>query len=126
MRLIVLAVVIVATLLLAFGVADAVELPLRDRLLRFLPEKAAKATVVIAIDERSLREVGPWPWSRETLATLVDRAVEAKARAVMFDILLTDPRPGDDVLARSLKRLPTAAVSVLVDDDEWLDRKSVV
>lgn len=115
-----LAVGTAVTLLLAFDVPYAIELPLRDFVVRALPDKPATATAVIAIDERSLRQLGPWPWPRATLATLVDNAADAGAKAVILDILLADPRPGDEILAQSMTRIPTAAVSVLVEGEEWI------
>jgi signal transduction histidine kinase len=111
---------VAVTLLLAFGVLDPVELPVRDAALRRLPERAAEATVVIAIDEASLREVGPWPWPRATLARLVDRAAESGVRGVVLDTLLAEERPGDEELARAMRRVPTIAVAVLDDRGTWL------
>jgi len=108
------------TLLLAFGLLDALELPARDAALRRLPARAAEATAVIAIDEASLREVGPWPWPRARLAQLVDRAADAGVRGVVLDTLLAEVRPGDEELARALRRVPAIAVAVLDDRGGWL------
>ncbi|MBV9495081.1 MAG: CHASE2 domain-containing protein, partial [Acidobacteria bacterium] len=58
---------IAVTAVLAVGALDTVELPARDVAMRALPPRPAQATVVIAIDEASLREVGPWPWPRARL-----------------------------------------------------------
>jgi CHASE2 domain-containing sensor protein len=118
--LIALATAVAVTALLALDLANPLELPLRDFAVRAMPRLPAAATVVVEIDERSLREIGPWPWPRTTLAQLVDRAAEANARAVILDILLADPRPGDDVLARAMTRVRTIAVSVLVEGEQWL------
>lgn len=119
-RWIALAAALLVTLLLAADAMDTLELPARDVALRLLPKHPATATAVVAIDERSLRENRPWPWPRAELAAIIDRCADAGARAVVLDILLSDPRPGDELLARAMKRLPTAAVSVLVENEEWL------
>lgn len=111
---------VVATFLLATNVLDTVELPARDLALRMLPRRDPASTVVIAIDERSLREHRPWPWPRADLAAILDRCAAEGAKGVVLDILLSEPRPDDAVLARSMKRIPTAAVSVLIENDEWL------
>jgi adenylate cyclase len=51
----------------------------------------AKAPVrILAIDEESLKRIGQWPWSRETLARIVDRLTAAGA-AVVLDVLLSEP-----------------------------------
>jgi signal transduction histidine kinase len=115
-----LALALLVTFALAFGVDDALELPLRDAMLARLPARPATATAIVAIDEESLRELGPWPWSRATLAKLVDRIADAGARGVVLDVLLADAREGDAQLAASLHRLPAVLVSVLDERGEWL------
>jgi CHASE2 domain-containing sensor protein len=111
---------VAVTLLLAFDVADPLELPARDLVLRRLPQHTAQKTVVVAIDEQSLRDVGAWPWDRSRLATIVDRAADAGARGVILDILLAEPRSGDEQLAIAAKRLPVLAVSVVDEHGRWL------
>jgi len=110
---------IVVTLLLAFGALDVLELPARDAALRVLPRKPAAHTIIVAIDEASIR-TRPWPWSRDTLAQIVDRAADAGARGVIFDVLLPESREGDERLAQAMRRVPTIAVSVLDEHHEWL------
>jgi signal transduction histidine kinase len=118
--LIAIAAGVAVTLLLAFDVVDALELPARDLFLRRLPQRAAQSTVVVAIDEQSLREVGAWPWDRATLGTIVNRAADAGARGVVLDILLAEPRNGDETLANAAKRLPVIAVAVVDEHGRWL------
>ena len=110
----------VVTLLLAAHATDTLELPARDLAMRVLPSHPAANTVVVAVDERSLKQRGPWPWPRAELASIVDRCASAGARAVVFDILLTDPRVGDEILAASMRRIPTITVSVLAENEQWL------
>ena len=59
--------------------------------------------LIVDVDERSLAdlsgEFGRWPWSRDTLATVLQQAQTEGAVAVVFDILFSDPdrlRPGGD------------------------------
>jgi len=111
---------IAVTLLLAVGVGDPLELPARDLILRHLPEHQAQQTVVVAIDEQSLHDAGAWPWDRSKLATIVDRAADAGARGVILDILLAEPRGGDEQLAKAAKRLPVLAVAVVAEHGRWL------
>lgn len=114
-----LAVGVAVTVLLAFGALDRVELPVRDAAMWLLPRRAASATIIVAIDEASIERLGPWPWPRERLAEIVDRAAGAGARGVVFDILLVDAREGDDRLAAALRRVPAVAVAVLAEDGNW-------
>lgn len=108
------------TLLLAFGATTRLELPLRDAALRLLPSKPATSTTVVAIDEPSIRQIGHWPWSRNTLAQMIERTAHCGAKAVVLDILLADPMAGDDRLAQAMRTIPTIAVSVLDERGQWL------
>ncbi|MBU3740264.1 MAG: adenylate/guanylate cyclase domain-containing protein [Rhodoferax sp.] len=66
--------------------------------------------IVVDIDERSLREVGPWPWPRATQARLMDRLAQAGASLQIYDIVFTDARPGDaDLLAAAQRHRPVLA-----------------
>ncbi|SDY11511.1 EAL domain-containing protein [Citreimonas salinaria] len=42
--------------------------------------------VYVAIDEKSLKAVGQWPWPRNVHGALLDRFTEAGARDVFFDV----------------------------------------
>jgi adenylate cyclase len=48
-------------------------------------------TVIAAIDEKSLSELGRWPWPRTTIARLVDKLKGCGAKAVGFDIVFSEP-----------------------------------
>ncbi|MDQ5988258.1 MAG: adenylate cyclase [Syntrophus sp. SKADARSKE-3] len=47
--------------------------------------------VIAAIDEKSLSELGRWPWSRTVIAKLVDTLKKNGAKAVGFDIVFSEP-----------------------------------
>jgi len=53
--------------------------------------------VVIAIDDESLRQLGPWPWSRSTLAAGLRQLMSAKPLAVGFVPPLVDVQNGHAV-----------------------------
>ena len=48
-------------------------------------------TVIAAIDEKSLKEFGRWPWSRTVLAKLVDKLKADDVKAIGFDIVFSEP-----------------------------------
>lgn len=53
--------------------------------------------VVVAIDEKSLKAVGQWPWPRAHLAQVLDRLHEAGAKVVGVDAVFAEPdRSGDE------------------------------
>ena len=47
--------------------------------------------VIVDIDERSLKQLGQWPWPRTVVAQLVDRLREAGAAVIAFDVLFSEP-----------------------------------
>jgi adenylate cyclase len=51
-------------------------------------------TVIAVIDEKSLAELGRWPWSRDTMARLVDKLRAAGAKAIGFDVIFSEPDEG--------------------------------
>ncbi len=54
-------------------------------------ERAADPVLVVEIDERSLREIGPWPWPRTRVAQLVERLIVARPAAIAIDALFVEP-----------------------------------
>jgi adenylate cyclase len=67
-------------------------LDLRFRLREALqPEKSDADFAVIAIDEKSIREIGRWPWSRAEMAKLVKIVAEGQPRVIGLDILFSEP-----------------------------------
>ena len=65
---------------------------------------------VIDIDERSMKEFGPWPWRRDLLAHLSERLFSAGVRVVVFDIVFPDATAGPlDQLPKALRELPELA-----------------
>lgn len=57
---------------------------------RFLqrgPEEGSRDVVIVAIDDRSLDEVGRWPWPRSVQARLLDAITAGAPSVVGFDIL---------------------------------------
>ncbi|MBH1976914.1 MAG: adenylate/guanylate cyclase domain-containing protein [Comamonadaceae bacterium] len=63
-----------------------------------------RRVIVVDIDDRSLREVGPWPWPRDVQARLLDQIAAAGARQQILDIVFTDGRSGDGILADAVHR----------------------
>ncbi|MFO7570743.1 MAG: adenylate/guanylate cyclase domain-containing protein [Smithellaceae bacterium] len=53
--------------------------------------KPGPETVIAAIDEKSLAELGRWPWPRATLAALVDQLSASGAKVIAFDIVFAEP-----------------------------------
>ncbi len=67
------------------------------------PEPSGKV-VVVAIDEKSVNELGRWPWSRKVIARLIDDLSEARVVAVDIVFSERESPESDEVLARSIER----------------------
>ena len=60
------------------------------RLTATMPKTLDDRIVIVDIDEKSLSEVGRWPWSRNKVARLVDNLFEQQAALVAFDIVFAE------------------------------------
>ncbi len=47
---------------------------------------------IIAIDDRSIANIGRWPWSRDVHAQLIDKLAEAKAKVVVHTAFFFEPQ----------------------------------
>ncbi len=85
---------------------------LYDTTITRFPPPVASDVALIAIDEASLRELGRWPWPRSLHAELIRQLTQAGARAVVFDVLFTDPAPDDNALAAAMAQNGTVVLPV--------------
>lgn len=62
--------------------------------------------VTVLIDEKSLRELGRWPWNRKIQAGLIGKVLEAGPKAVAVDIFYPEPESpaSDSALSEVMKR----------------------
>jgi adenylate cyclase len=71
---------------------DRLSLLAFDGFERAAPRLTADEPVrVVAIDDKSLQEVGQWPWPRGVIADLIDKLNAAGAAAITLDILFSEP-----------------------------------
>ncbi|HVZ47045.1 MAG TPA: adenylate/guanylate cyclase domain-containing protein [Ramlibacter sp.] len=90
------------------------------RLRATMPGTLDERIVIVDIDEKSLAEIGHWPWSRNRLADLVDELFDRqKAALAGFDVVFPEP---DDT--SGLKRLRQLATGELKDTPGFSDRLS--
>ncbi len=78
------------------GITWRTEQMVVDKELQLVRAPLAGDIAIVAIDEKSLRELGPWPWSRREYARLLKQLTESGAETVVFDILFADRRRGDE------------------------------
>ncbi|MGE3772316.1 MAG: CHASE2 domain-containing protein [Gammaproteobacteria bacterium] len=81
---------------------------------RRLPrERNADPVLVVEIDDRSLREIGPWPWPRARIAQLVERLIVARPAAIALDVLFVEPDRYAPSSLVTMLDLPPAATEPL-------------
>ena len=89
-----------------------------DGVLDLIPLRAVAPPVVVAIDERSIDSIGPWPWPREVYATALHRLHAAGATRIGIDVLMTagaDTR-GDAALAAAIAEVGEVYMPVVIDE----------
>ena len=66
--------------------------------------KDERRLIIVDIDEKSLREIGPWPWPRNTQARLIERLAQAGVSQQVHDVVFAEARSGDDELAVAVRQ----------------------
>ncbi len=74
---------------------------------------------IVAIDDKSIAELGRYPWSRDRYAPLLDKLAAAKAKAVMFDAFFPehDTAANDRLLADAIGRAGNVVLAMTFDFD---------
>lgn len=85
---------------------------LRSQRNRLHPNAASGEIVLVAIDDRSLQEVGAYPWPRHQFADLITKLGQLGAKRVFIQIALADKtdEANDAVLVQALKPFGDRAV----------------
>ena len=88
------------------------------RLRATMPQTLDERIVIVDIDEKSLAEVGRWPWGRNRLAELVEELLDRQKVALLgFDIVFAE---ADE--SSGLKRLRQLAQNELRDQAGFADK----
>ena len=84
-----------------------------DQLQKKYPRSTEGQTysVIVDIDEKSLREIGQWPWPRTVLAELFEQSKKAGMLVLGLDVLFAEKdRTSPDLIAKDIeKRNPDVA-----------------
>ncbi len=68
----------------------APEAAIFDRLTALRTTRPCDTVVLVAVDEASIRQIGPWPWPRSTIARGIERLSGSGAAAVGLTLLYPD------------------------------------
>ncbi len=65
-----------------------------------------KRVVIVAIDEKSINELGRWPWDRKVIAKLIENLNSYGAKTIAFDIIFSEPSSpaSDKALSDALQK----------------------
>ena len=101
------------------GVLDRLDNIIYDTRLRAtMPKTLDERVVIVDIDEKSLAEVGRWPWGRNRLAELTDELFDRQKIALLgFDVVFAE---ADE--SSGLKRLNELAQKELRDQPGFVDK----
>lgn len=104
---------------LPIGFVQRLDAILYDARLRAtMPRTLDERVVIVDIDEKSLAEVGRWPWGRNKLAAMVDELFDRQKIAVLgFDVVFAEP---DD--SSGLRRLREMAEGELKETPGFQQR----
>lgn len=106
------------TALLSLSPGLALNNLLYDSLRRLTPLPVDPRILLVNIDDRSLKELGQWPWSRQVHADLLDRLSAVKPAGILFDVIFSEPArdPADDQrLARAICAASTVVLPLIRD-----------
>jgi CHASE2 domain-containing sensor protein/signal transduction histidine kinase len=80
---------------------------LYDVLARANGRPADASILIVDIDDRSLAQLGAWPWSRDVHAQMIDRLSAAGASTIVYDVLFSQPSSDpvrDQALGQAIAR----------------------
>ena len=98
-----------------------------DRIFEWYPPRPPDDVVIVAIDERSIAELGRFPWSRAVHAELLRHLRQASA--VGFDILFAEPQSGpkgpqaDRAFAEAIRQHGRVVLAMHVADNPEVTSK---
>lgn len=84
------------------------------------PVQPDPAVVVVAIDHKSIKEIGRWPWSREVTARLIDSLAAYGVKVTALDIVFSEPQSprADAALAASIRRAGNVVLGYFFRDEQ--------
>lgn len=96
---------------------ESLELKGYDWLTRHFPyriyqDKDVSPVVIVAVDQESIEQIGPWPWDRSVHARMIDILNREGARVIAVDILFASPKSaeGDLEMAESIENAGSSVV----------------
>jgi CHASE2 domain-containing sensor protein/signal transduction histidine kinase len=113
-------IVAILTLLLVLGLnsgktADRTDFAIYDALVQVDRKVTDDQILIIAIDNRSLNELGRWPWPRHYHAQLLEQLSKADPFAIGYDVLFVENDDEDADLVRAVAQAGNVYLPALID-----------
>ncbi|MBI3638333.1 adenylate/guanylate cyclase domain-containing protein [Candidatus Wolfebacteria bacterium] len=95
----------------------------------FLPQKPNPDILIIGIDDKSLQEIGRWPWDRTVHAELINSLIKASPKVIALDINFFEPSGlnNDEKLEKTAQNpkviFSSEAESLKLENDKWRGEK---
>jgi adenylate cyclase len=100
------------------GAFERMELFAYDLRLNTMPARPASGAVAIAaIDDKSISQIGQWPWPRNVIAHLVDALKDYQVKVIGFDVMFTETDENDLTRDNMRRRLSTTRLPQKVIED---------
>jgi adenylate cyclase len=115
----------ILSLFLYAGFFSNIQLKLSDNL--YGGKKPLDAIVLVAIDDKSLQEIGRWPWNRETFAKAIEQLSEAKVIGMDVAFFETSDTEQDNMLGEAMRKtnvvIPIEYVSFAREDEKIIGKR---
>ena len=76
-------------------------------------KETSQSIVIVGVDEKSLEEIGPWPFDRRLHGKLVEQLKQTKG--IGFDFIFDSPAAGDIFFRQAINNAPPVGVAVARD-----------
>ncbi|NLI15753.1 MAG: CHASE2 domain-containing protein [candidate division Zixibacteria bacterium] len=77
---------------------QSIETAIFDKLFELRGKKQIPDDIqIVAIDDASLKELGPWPWHRGKLATLIEKLSEQQPKVILLNLALPEDAREDSL-----------------------------
>ena len=112
--------ILVTVIFIQLRLFSSVDLQIQDWFIRTLPAKPSPQQItLIDIDERSLAELGPWPWPKPVVAQLMKSLRNKGAKLQVWDVYFADSHHSNKALAVELSNASDIVLGqVLVIDSQ--------
>ena len=98
------------SLIFSAGVFEGWQMRLSDSL--FTEKKPLDNIVILSIDDKSLQEIGRWPWDRQVFADMISRVSGDDPKVIGIDVAFFESSESDSMLADSMSRAGNVVLGV--------------